>query len=128
MSWTVLDHRVGGAALITGYLLLAGALFSEPAEGVEVALATPQGFVFFFLLPACGLLAGTGVLLGWSYAAVGALLSGTYLAIVGIALALLVPTAVVVTGLGVVLLGLATLGIVAGLGPAVSRYVPSYRF
>jgi hypothetical protein len=79
-------------------------------------------------LPACGLLAGTGVLLGWSYAAVGALLSGTYLAIVGIALALLVPTAVVVTGLGVVLLGLATLGIVAGLGPAVSRYVPSYRF
>lgn len=122
MRWVT--EKMGGVVLIVGYLLMGGVLFTGPSDGILMATATGQGLFFFIILPACSLLIGIAAVLQWPYATVGAVLSGSYLAVVGIALALFVPTIPAVNGLGVVLLGFGTFSIVAVLRSIAAQYVP----
>lgn|GEM_PF-6350265 len=110
-----LDHRTGGAALAVGYVLLVVALFRDPASGRATATESIQGVILFLVLPAVGLASG-----GYGY--VGAplhtgvtLLTATYLAAVGVSLALFLSGDVVLALLGLVLFGLATVAIVGSL-------------
>lgn len=118
-----LDHRAGGLALALGYGLLLVALFRDPVAGLATATDSVQGVVFFVVLPVAGLLSGGYVYRYWPYRTVVAFLTGTYLAVAGLAL-LVLPTATVLTLLGAVLFGLAVLALAAPLTAAAAALFP----
>ncbi|MEF8782535.1 MAG: hypothetical protein V5A39_06220 [Haloarculaceae archaeon] len=115
-----LDHRTGGIALIVGYGLFIAVLFRNPTAGLAAATASAQGVVFFLLLPITGLVSGAYVFLDTPFRTTVAFLTGSYLAVSGIAIALLPADDTAITALlGLVLVGLGTLALVATLRPAV---------
>jgi MFS family permease len=118
-----LDHRAGGLALLVGYGLLIVALFRDPASGLATAIDSAQGVLFFLVLPLAGLLSGVYVVRKLPYRTAVAFLTGTYLAITGLALVLL-PSALIVTALGSVLFGLGVVALVAPLTAATAALFP----
>lgn len=83
-----LDRRIGGVALLVGYLLLGGLLYWRPGAGVGAAMASLRGIVYFLVFPVAGLAAGVYVILEGPYNGVFLFLAANYLAVFGLALAL----------------------------------------
>jgi len=119
MSGHRLDTRTGGIALAVGYALLLGVLFWRAADGLSAATGSPARLVFFLVLPVAGVASGVYVVLAGPLRTTVAFLSGSYLAVVGIAMALVSllsadpEAALTLAGFG--LFGLATVGLVATL-------------
>jgi hypothetical protein len=112
------DHRTGGVALIVGYGLLIGVLFRSPAAGLATATASPQGVVFFLLLPILGLVSGAYVFLDPPFRTTVAFVTGSYLAVSGLGIAFLPADYTALFGL--VLLGLGTVAVVATLRSSIT--------
>ncbi len=123
-----LDTRTGGAALVVGYGVLGVALFWNASDGLATATGSLQGLLFFVVLPLFGLASGVYTYLDWPLRAPTAFVSGSYLAMVGLTLSLLVTTDATTTGAGVVIFGLAVLALVASLRSAVAGFVPELTF
>ncbi|MEF8900309.1 MAG: hypothetical protein V5A25_03670, partial [Halovenus sp.] len=66
--------------------------------------------------------------LDWPFRTAAAFVSGSYLAMVGLTLALLATTDATTTGAGVAIFGLAVLALVASLRSAVAGFVPELTF
>jgi len=118
------DHRTGGLALIVGYCLLFGILFRDPGTGIMTATETVQGLLFVVVLPVLGLCSGVYLFLDKPFQTVVAALGSSYLGVVGIGLAFLPTTNPIVTPLGLLLVGLATLSLVSALRSSVDALVP----
>lgn len=110
-----LDHRTGGAALAVGYALLVAALFRDPASGLSTATASPQGVVFFLALPVVGLASGVYAYAGGPYRTALALVTATYLATVGVAVALFLTGGAVLVVFGGTLFALAAVALLGSL-------------
>lgn len=123
-----LDTRTGGVALVVGYGVLGVALLWNASDGLATATGSLQGLLFFVVLPLLGLASGVYTYLDWPYRTPTAFVSGSYLAMVGLTLALLVTTDATTTGAGVVIFGLAVLALVASLRSAVAGFVPELTF
>jgi hypothetical protein len=129
MTRISLDNRTGGIALVVGYGLLIAVLFRNPTDGIATATGTVQGFLFFAVLPVSGLAGGVYTALDWPFRTTVAFVTGSYLAVVGIGLALLpAEDAIVTTVLGVLLLGLAAFALVATVRSAAASLVPGEFF
>lgn len=115
MTKPSLDHRTGGVALAVGYGLLVVALFRDPANGLATATGSAQSVVFFLVLPAVGLASGVYGYVGGPLHTGVTLLTATYLAAVGVSLALFLSGGVVLALLGLALFALATVAIVGAL-------------
>lgn len=130
MSTSRLDTRAGGIALAVGYVVLIGVLLWRAADGLSAATGSLGRLLFFVVLPAAGVASGAYVVLEWPLGTAVAFLSGSYLAVVGIAMALLSllstdpETALTLAGLG--LFGLAAFSLVATLRSAVEGLFPAY--
>lgn len=130
MSTSRLDNRTGGIALAVGYIVLIGVLLWRAADGLSAATGSPGRLLFFVVLPAAGVASGAYVVLEGPLRTAVAFLSGSYLAVVGIAMALLSllstdpETALTLAGLG--LFGLAAFALVATLRSAVEGLFPTY--
>jgi hypothetical protein len=121
------DHRVGGLALLVGYCLLFAVLFRNPGEGVTTATATVQGLLFVVVLPVLGLCSGVYLYLDKPFRMAVAAVGSSYLGVVGVGLAFLSTTNPVVTPLGLLFVGLATLALVAALRSSVDALVPDQQ-
>lgn len=129
MAGLRLDNRTGGSALVAGYLLLLVALFQDPGDGLATATATVQGLLFFVVLPVAGLAGGVYTALDWPFRTTVAFVTGSYLAVVGIGLALLpAQEPIVTTALGALLLGLAVFALVATVRSTAAKLVPGGLF
>lgn len=129
MATKRVDHRTGGVALVVGYGLLVAVLFRNPADGLATATASVQGALFFVLLPVLGLASGVYTLLDWPLRTLAAFGTGTYLAVVGVGiLLLLVGGATVTVLLGFVLFGLAVVALVGTLRSSVAAMFPGRGF
>jgi hypothetical protein len=83
-----LDDRAAGAALLIGHAVVVAILYRDPATGIRQATRGIPAVVYFLLLPAGGMVSGGYALLGGSHSSVFVFVSGSYLGVVGIALAL----------------------------------------
>jgi hypothetical protein len=119
------DAHASGIALVTGYIVMAVALFRNPADGLATATATGQGAVFFLLLPLLGILSGIYSIAGGPLRTPAAVFGSSYLGVVGVALTFL-PTAnpVVSTTLGLFLFLVAVFALLASLQAGLSAIVP----
>jgi hypothetical protein len=115
MQSLALDRRLGGRITAVGYLVVLGLLFRDPSRGLAAA-GTAQGRLFFLALPASGLLSGVYAAFDGPFGGVGLFIAGSYLAVVGLALAFaLVPVSLPVSLLGLVLFGCALTAVLASL-------------
>jgi len=123
MTGRRLDNRTGGIALAVGYVVLIGVLFWRAAGGLSAATGSVGRLVFFVLLPVAGVASGVYVAREGPLGTTVAFLSGSYLAVVGLAMALLsllsADPAAALTLAGLGLFGLATVALVATLRSAV---------
>ncbi|WP_155119337.1 hypothetical protein [Halomicrobium katesii] len=120
MPAITLDNRTGGLALVVGYVILIAALFRDPTNGLATATATVQGIVFFVALPVLGVASGVYAYVDGPLQTLVTLLTGTYLATVGIALTLFLSGGPLLTVVGLVLFGLAAVAILGALMSALS--------
>lgn len=118
------DHRTGGLALVVGYCLLFAVLFRDPADAVATATATIQGLLFVAVLPVLGLCSGVYLFLDKPFRTVVATLGSSYLGVVGIGLVFLATSNPLVTPLGLLLVGLATVALVSALRSSIDALVP----
>lgn len=115
-----LDPRqTGGGALLLGFVLVFGVLYRDPSHGLDAATAEPAAAVYFLVLPALGLLAGVYASLDAPHGSVPLFVFGSYLGLVGLALAVggalaATPSGLAV-GVGLVVLALAVAALVASV-------------
>jgi hypothetical protein len=123
------DHRSVAVAIAAGYALLIAALFRSPVEGIAAATATPASALFFFVFPAGGLLSAAYVARDWPLAVAVAFASGSYLAVAGIAVAL-VPNGgkVALTAVGLALFALGVFALTEALQSVAATLVPEGAF
>jgi len=126
MAGIGLDNRTGGVALVVGYGLLGAVLIGNASNGFATATGSFQALLFFVVLPLFGVASGVYTFLDWPFRTPAAFVSGSYLAVVGIALASLGATSATTTGAGLALFGLAVLALVASLRSAVTAFVPEF--
>jgi hypothetical protein len=119
-----LDNRIGGLSLVIGYCLLFAVLFRDPGAGVTTATETVQGLLFVVVLPVLGLFTGVYLLLDKPFRTAVAAIGSSYLGVVGIGLVFLPTSNPVVTAVGLLFLGLATLALVSALRSSVETLVP----
>ncbi|WP_241658426.1 hypothetical protein [Halorubrum sp. BOL3-1] len=130
---TRLDRtRVGGGALVVGYVLVLALLFRDPGGALAAATAGPEAAAYFLVLPTLGVIAGLYAFLDGPLASAALFAFGSYLGVFGLGLAFgtLLSPAPVSLPLGVGLLGLAlavaalaasVLELASVLGPAAPR-------
>lgn len=101
-----LDDRTAGAALLIGYAVVLAILYRDPTAGIRQTTRGVPAIVYFFLLPAGGMVIGGYALFGGSYSGVFVFVAGSYLGVLGIALALggVTSAFVALAGAGVFLL------------------------
>jgi len=110
-----LDNRTAGSALVLGYGLLVAVLFRDPGSAIGTATATVQGVVFFLVLPGLGVASGLYAYRDSPYRTGAVFVTASYLAMVGLSLALFVVSPLV-TVAGLCLFALAAVSLVASLG------------
>jgi len=112
-------NKIGGAALVVGFLVVVLVLYRDPVAGWNAATDGVATAVYFLVLPVAGILAGAYAYADGPYSVPPLFLLGSYLGVFGIALTLgtlLGPNPVGVhLGVGVVLLGLSLVALVASV-------------
>jgi uncharacterized membrane protein len=121
-------NKVGGGALVAGFLGVLLTLYRDPVNGIAAATDGIATIVYFVVLPAAGLLAGVYAYADTRYSVVPLFLLGSYLGVFGLALILgsvLGPNRIgLPLGVGVALLSLSLVALVA----SVLRSIGSVRF
>lgn len=129
MTDTRLDYRTGGVALVLGFLVLLAVIVGASRGGTDSVTSSPGAILTFLVPPLLGLGSGVYVYYDGPLRTVVAFLSGTYLAVAGIQLALLRTDAhVLETTLGIAVLALAVLALVSTLRSRIARLVPEESF
>lgn len=112
-------NEIGGAVLVTGFLVVLLVLYRDPVSGVDAATDGVATVVYFVVLPVAGLLAGVYAYADGPYSAVPLFLLGSYLGVFGLALTLgsaLGPNLLgIPLGVGVLLLSLSLVALVASV-------------
>jgi hypothetical protein len=83
-----------------------------------------QGLLFVVVLPVLGLCTGVYLLLDWPFRTAVATIGSSYLGVVGVGMVFLPTSNPIVTALGLLFLGLATLALVSTLRASVEALVP----
>jgi len=122
-----LDHRSGGVALALGYGLLVVTLFSDPGRGLDAATASVPDLLFSVVLPLVGLLSGGYVYRNLPFRTTVGFLTGSYLAVIAIALIPALFVGILFPGLpALAMFALAVFGIVATVRSTISALLPEF--
>jgi hypothetical protein len=84
----VFDHRVGGGALIAGFVLSLGILLWAPSESLGGITAGVGRTVYFLVLPLIGIIAGVYAVYARRYYGVVLFVAANYLGVFGLTLAI----------------------------------------
>lgn len=121
-------NKIGGGALVAGFLGALLVLYRDPVNGIAAATDGAAATVYFVVLPAAGVLAGVYAYADGPYSGVLLFLLGSYLGVFGLALILgsvLGPNPLgLPLGIGVGLLSLSVVTLVA----SALRSIGSVRF
>ncbi len=118
-----LDDRIAGVALLIGYAIVVAVLYRDPAAGIEQATRGLAAAVYFLFFPAGGIATGGYALLGGPYDGVFVFVTGSYLGVLGITLAVGVAfLPVALAGAGMFLLS------VVAIAASVRAFVTSLSF
>jgi hypothetical protein len=100
------SDRAAGVTLLVGYTLVIAILYRDPAAGIEQATRGVQAAVYFLVLPVVGIVFGAYAVLEGPHSGAFVFLAGSYLGVLGIALALggVASAAVALVGVGVFVL------------------------
>lgn len=112
----VFDHRVGGSALIVGFVLSLAVVLGAPSESLGAITAGLGRTLYFLVLPLVGILAGVYAILAWQYYGVVLFVAANYLGVFGLSLAVGIsglPVALRVGGAGMFFLSV--VAVIAGL-------------
>ena len=80
--------KIGGSALVAGFLIIVFVLYRDPVSGVDAATEGVATVVYFILLPVAGFLAGVYAYADGPYSVVPLFLLGSYLGVFGLGLTL----------------------------------------